>query len=556
MIDDKLNQIRNKMFKLSSMGVDTQEYENELNSITSKKYNSYGDSAFAYSSEDTCDSEIIKLESELNEYDLIIELYDYCNKIKPILLEMLEKFKNEINMNDLNNYISKTEDYLINLYSDKNNKVSDKLLINIFEIVYYLIELEIIKTNKSTLYDFINDKHIDTRYINVIIFNKMQDINNIKEEDNKKYSIKKRLDSLVLKLNNNRLNINYFNIEIIKLLLMLEKNYDAYRELDNDFNSKVLKLTWQDKGIKNTMEDIESDISELKRTKKVAKDSKLDMKKKIISTMLTLSVILTGAFGIERGVRKSNSTNSYSKETKIISTLNDEPIVKDEEYLSDSDELGNEQYIDILSPWRNSEGDTISRNVEEYDLTYLGLPHNINTLSDIDIDSLKIEPSYYTETISRENIDNLQMYDEDITELRNVSYTYQGKKVIKGSYALDLLGYYILYLVVLIVIYFFRYCIYECFPDSLYDVINEFKYNKNHCKVKTKRLEATINEFLEYINQNKELREEFNKLFIENIDLLSDTEELKKKLDEVINEFEDYDKSAEMVLTRKKELEK
>ena len=554
MIDDKLNQIRNKIFKLSSMGVDTQEYEKELNSITSKKYNSYGDSAFAYSNEDTCDSEIIKLESELNEYDLIIEFYNYCNKIKPALLNMLfNKSKGEIDIDKLNNYISKIEDYLINLYSDKNNKVSDKLLSGIYEIVYYLIELEIIKTNKSTLYDFINDKHIDIRYINSIIMNKIKDINNIKEDNKQKKLIKRRLNELIPKLNNNSLNNNYFNIEIIKLLLMLENNYNAYRELRNDFNLKLKKLSEQDKEINDSKEEVDSNFSSLEVQVLDIKDSKSKLKKKLISTMLALSVILTGAFGIERSARKRTSTNSFLKETEIVSTLNDEPVVKDEEYLSDSDELGNEQYIDILSPWENSNDDTISRNVEEYDITYLGLQDKIDSPEDIDLDSLKIEPNYYKETISKENIDKLQEYNGNIIELHNVSYTYQGKTVIKGTYIYFLCLFYAFYIFILFIPYIIKR--FSSNTSSLHDVISEFKSCKNNGEVITKSLEKSINEYLEYINQNKELREEFNKLFIENIDLLNDEEKLKKKLDIAISEFEDYDKSTEMILKMKKELE-
>ena len=554
MINNKLSQIRNKIFKLSSMGVDTQKYEKELNSITSKKYNSYGDSAVAYSSEDTCDSEIIKLESELKEYDLFIEFYDYCNKIKPILLEMLEKSKDEINIDELNSYISKIKDYLINLNNDKNNKVSDKLLSDIFEIVYYLIELEIIKTNKSTLYDFINDKHIDTRYINIILFNKIQDINKIFENNPDKDLIKNRLDTLVLKLNNNESNINYFNIEIIKLILMLEKNYDAYKELENDFNSKLKKLSEQDKNIIAKEEFFDYYIPRVKATVEDIEVSKSNLKKKIISTMLTLSVILTGAFGIERGVRKSNLTNSYSKETEIISTLNDEPVVESEEYLSDNDELGNEQYIDILSPWRNSDGETISRDIKEYDLTYLGLPDKINNLSDIDIDNIKTNPNCYTETIPRENIDELQMYAGDITELRNVTYIYQGKKIPKNEYNADLFSRYLIYILILFILELVKYYVFDI--DLLHEVIRQFKYYKDNGKNRTERLEETVNKFLKYIDQNKELREEFNKLFIENIDLLNDTEELKNRLDEAISKFEYYDKVSEVILTRKKELEK
>ena len=551
MIDDRLNQIKNKISKLSSMGVDIQGYKKELNSITSKKYNSYGDSAFAYSSEDTCDSEIIKLESELNEYDLIIEFYNYCNKIKPALLNMLfNKSKDEINLDELNSYIKKIQDYLINLKHDKNNTVN---LTKIYEIVYYLIELEIIKTNRSTLYDFIIDKHIDIRYINSIIMNKINDTNNIKKEDKEKYLIKERLDRLILKLNNIGSNINYFNIEIIKLLLMLQNNYDAYKELEKDFDFKLKELSSQDGAINHYKEKSTYELDSVKFYINSLKETKSDLKKKIISTMLALSVIITGAFGIERGARKSNSTNLYSKETEITSTLNDDKEIQQEEYLSDKDTCDNERYISVLGPWENTKDNTISRYVKEYDITSLGL--NTDNLDDIDIDSIKVEPNYYIETLPREDTLELQMYDEPITELRNVSYTYQGKELIKYKYASDLFIFYILYICILTLLYVGKLAIFDN-SEFLYEIIKYYINNKKDKKDSDKDLEKNLCELLKYINENKELREEFNKLYQENIDLLSDTEELKNRLDETISEFEDYDKSAEMILKRKKALEK
>ena len=546
MIDDRLNQIRNKISKLSSMGVDTQGYEKELNSITSKKYNSYGNSAFAYSN-NIRESEIKKLESELNDYDLIIEFYNYCNKIKPTLLEMFKKSKDEINLDELNSYISKIEDYLINLKHDKNNTVN---LTKIYEIVYYLIELEIILTNKSTLYDFINDKDVDTRYINSIIMNKIKDANKIKDDDSKKILIKKRLDVLIPKLNKDSSNYNYFNIEIIKLLLMLERDYDAYKELEIDFDLKLQKLSRLDKSLDLLTKKTNSDLTSLSKSLSKIKKSKIKLQKKIISTLLTLSVILTGTYGIERGVKKFSTTNSYSKKTEIISTLNNNPVVKNEEYISDADVSGNEQYIDILTPWRSSEDSTFSRDVLEYDITSLGL--NVDNLDDIDTDSIRVEPNYYIETISKEDQDELQMYDEPITELRNISYTYQGKKLC-NEYGLYRLFFYVLYIFLLMLIFKFK-CTFSGVPVFLDEVIDEFKNNKYRENMNREYFEINLGMLLEYINQNKELRKEFNKLFVENIDLLSDTKELKNRLDTAISEFKDYDKSTEMILKRKNEL--
>ena len=549
--EDELNELTNKTLQLLSLGVDTKECAKKIKSIIKKDYSSSALAAYYTNTNNFVEDELLEIKNELSGYDFILSFYNYCNKIKPTLLEMFKKPKDEINIDELNSYINKMKNYLINLYNDKNNKKSDKLLSSIYEIVYYLIELEIIKTNKSTLYDFIKNKNIDIRYINSIIMSKIKDINKISGNDITQIIIKGRLDDLILKLNNNSLNINYFNIEIIKLLLMLEKNYDAYKELEDDFDSKLQKLSNQDKDIYNTKVAIGLDLEGVSDSLCGIKRFKSELKDRIIALMLTLSIVLPVGFGIKGLSKKLNSPNVYSKETEIVSTLNDDREVNVEEYISFPKVKGNEQYIDILSPWENSEDGTLSRDVLEYDVTSLGL--NIDNLDDVDIDNIKIKPDCYTETIPKENQDELQKYDGDITELRNVSYTYQGKKLL-DNYKNTLYFFYFIYIVSLLILALKINHELDGYP-FLEKAIYDYKHNKKNEKENREYLEKNISRLLEYINENKELREEFNKLFNENIDLLNDSEELKIRLDIAISKFEDYDKSTEMILKMKKELE-
>ena len=542
--EDRIKQIKNKLLNLERVGIDTQEYRNRLNNI--EVGNNANASSFQV--EFKANENLFCLESELSKYDLIISLYNYCKSIDLDVLKIYKKAiisKDGLNINEIQDYITKIEDYLINLYNDKNNKTSDKLLSGIYEIVYYLIKIEIILTNRSTLYDFIKNKNIDTRYINALIFNDINESNKIKDENLKKTLIKKRLDTLIPKVNKDSLNYNYFNIEIIKLLLMLESNYDAYKELEQEFDSKFevsrnLRKSSEslDYKIVKASNKLESIKDDLRKTKKY------DLKMKIMSFIVTLTMTFTGLFVIGKVNKKNTTFNSYTKTTEYYSSLTDDTINNEEECINpDPEECFNIQHLKSFGLWQDNHDGTFSRIVRVYDLSSYELYDSVDK---IDLEQMDVIPVEYIETITKEEMQEEPVYDETITELYSEQYNYNGVYFDKAAYTHNIFICYSLYIIMMMIM---------CKTldlKSLKSIINNINDINDDIKNSTIELEKYINQFLKYINSNNELLEEFNKLYQENIDLLDDEEELMEKLTYVFDRVNYFNTEYEFVLRRAK----
>ena len=488
-----------------------------------------------------------ELEDELNRYDFILSFYNYCYKIKPIILDLLNEPKDRISDSYINSYVFEIKDYLVNLFNDKSNMLSDALLVKIYEIIYYLIELEIVKNGKSTLYDFLKDEKIDTRYINLVMCNKINTLKSSSNLDKNKLTLLERLKRIIPKLNLIESDTNYFQMEIIKLLLMIEnKNYNVYEELEQEFNSKYDALNPANASeVENKYND---NLNKLPLLKEKLKKDKKALINKVISTLLSASIIITGGIGIERGVRKASSTNSFIKESEITSLSTGDTTTKKEEYLSSADVCPDKTYINILSPWQNNDDDTISRNVEEYDVSYSDLS-KYDDLNDVDFDSLGIEPNYYTETISGEDMLNVDKYNGNIKELSNVKYKYNGPAIKRKKYIISLTLIYFMYIVILSVgmIGMFSRIDYAFFMST----IKEFIESKKEFELNNEQIEECIKILTKYINDNDRVRSIFNILYKENIELLSDEEELKNRLKSMIYELDKSHERIDMTLSKK-----
>ena len=156
--EDRIKQIKSKLLNLERVGIDTQEYKVRLGSIEVEDNINYiqrnNSSASSFQVEHkknkNLNEYLSRLESELSKYDLIISLYNYCKNIELDVLKIYKKAiisKDGLDINEIQDYIKKIQDYLINL--KHNNYNSNKVIEMLYEIVYYLIKIEIILTNKK-----------------------------------------------------------------------------------------------------------------------------------------------------------------------------------------------------------------------------------------------------------------------------------------------------------------------------------------------------------------------------------------------------------------------
>ena len=539
--------IKNLITKLESIGVDV-SLEKE------KIYGTQNNMGSATMSLSQNDSELIdiynSLKRKLDKSNLLLSTYDYCKSIESNVLEMPKKHKGEIDIDELNDYISKIEDYLINL-KDNNISNNNKIYEKIFEVVYALIDAEIIKTNRSTLYDFIKSKNIDTRFINSILCREINEINESKNDNQD--DLKTTLNNIITKTNNTGLNNNYFNLEIIKLLLMFKSDYDVYQELEQEFTRDFAEYS-KNNNAKKTALKVGKYANYLPKSKQEKKESKIDLIKKSIASALAASVVITGAYGIERGIRKLNTSNSFIKTTEITSPLSEVPITEDEKIFYNDSTCPSEQYIRVVTPWTHESNSTnISRSVKEYDITYLNLP-DLSNLDNIDLDSLDITPDVYEERRNKNDTDSVYKYNNNMRELINISYKYNGEELDKFLYGLVLFLIYFCCLAALILagIFVYNYTDYK----TLKEIIDFYIENRNDFENHLDEFRELANKLLASISSNQELMKEFNKIYQENKNLIYDTDSLKNKIDTMISQLTQDNNYMEMSLERAKRLEK
>ena len=495
-------------------------------------------------------------ETKESTKELLSSVYNYCIGLESALLlkyEFIKAGTAEVNEKFLNEYISKIKDYLINLQNDKNIDFDDDkysyIFKKLYEIIYCLINFEIILTGKSTLYDFINDKHIDTRYINSIIMNKINNLNACSNLDEKRLKLLKKINLIIKKETEKGKNIDYFNINILKVLVMLETNYDLYQDLLNEFNSVYEECDDCDYYIDRNANKYRSDLKLLFDHKSEHNYYTKALINRIISLIISASIFITGGIAVTKSAKKTSIANSFEKETSITSLSTGETVKSEEEYLGFDDFYPNETYVNVIGQWQNdSEENTISRSVKEYDVSYSDLSEFEN-LDSIDLDKLGIEPNCYSETLSGKDMLNADKYNGYQKEVKHVNYHYNGKKLHKVAYYNTLTIYYILYILLMSLIELFGiHIIYkDNFLKQIVYMFNESKYQKDQAN---ERVENDLDTIASYLNDNKEVREKFNELYQENIELLYDEDELKNRIESMFNKIDESQEKASLILSR------
>ena len=551
--ENRIKDINIKLIQLKMLKINVYEYQKELDSIK-RNLKSFQSNVEHDSVDEKLCNRLTILENTINKTDLIISFYKYCKSIESNVLEMSKKHKGEIDIDELNDYISKIKDYLINLKNDKNNILSNNYTIytTIFEVIYALIDAEILVTNRSTLYDFIKSKNIDTRFINSILCGEINEINESKNDNQD--DLKTTLNNIITKTNNTGSNNNYFNLEIIKLLLMFKSDYNVYYELEKEFKEDFKNYSKNvDSSISSKVDEYVDSLPELKQEKK---ESKIALIKRSIISALAACLVITGACGIERGTRKITTNNVFIKTTEVTSPLNEEPITEKEEVEFSkypNTTRPSEQYIRVVSPWKYGDNN-ISRTVQKYDTTFLNLP-DLSNLDNIDLDSLDITPDVYYENVDLSKADSISKYNNNTRELVNIDWEYKGKK-------LETI-YYISILLFSLSIYSCLVCLLEVFIHKDYihvrlaEIIDEIKYyleNIDDVENHLNEFKNLVDKLFAELSSNKELLEEFNKIYQENINLISDEDALKTEIDKMINTLTNDNNNMKMTLEKAGEI--
>ena len=482
--------------------------------------------------------------------DFCLNLYNYCLIIEPVVLKMLNMPKEQIDINIMNQYVSIIKDCLINLFKNENISfdTKDKKLEKIFSFVYDLIKMEIIVYNESTLYNFIKSKKIDSSYINNLI---IEEINNLGNDSLEKKEIKKIISNLCIK---NRKS-DYFEIDIIKCLLMSKGKYNKKEDLKRQCQKEFFKFN----NDKIEMEKVENRVIKIKDTLPELQDklkiAKKEFKKNIIVMSLIGSVSISGILGGIFYVRKNSIRNCLTKTTNITSTDTGRNDTYQEDYLSDYKSCPDEKYVKVCEPWKN-DNEGVSRKVKKYDISYLNL------------DNLRINPEICCETKSSSEIKNTDRYNKEIRELVDINYTYKDNKIdneLAKKYKRNLLityvviyGIYKISMIIDIGIkleHLERLFLLVAPVSRIIDLLDSKKNLKNipnELADANKKLQESIQELLYYINNNEKLKKKFEECLAENKEIFSDEESLITNIKEKIAVIEKTNQQTIKVLKKVK----
>ena len=565
MID--IDYIKNLITKLESRGIDVSLEKTKIYGTQ----NNMGSATISLSQND---SELIdvynSLKRKLEKSDLLLSAYNYCNSIQADVLKMYDmalKSKDKVNINDFEKYISKIENYLINLdcYKkinlniDKNRSTNMDFnsiaLTRIYEIVYYLIDIDILLTNRSRLYNFIKDKKIYTEYINSILWDEIDRAFNNHTPLTREANATRRLYSVAELLDKDGKKGDYFYLEIIKLLLAYKSDYDIDKSLSDEMNEYYKGYDDTKYKILLAINDTNECLNLKNECYEDKKMSKKDLKNRLLSLLLSISIFVTGGLFIGKLRKRIFTKECFTKTTETISSISDDTQVEKDEYFTDNLCFSNdnpdtyipsEKYLYVLGPWQNDKKNNISRSVERYDVSYSDLSEYDN-LDSIDLDSLEIEPDSYTETIEKEDAINLSKYKGSIRKLENIDYNYEGIKFDAKDYKDSQFAVYYIYIFFSIIANCLIFLNFNE-KENLILLAQKFINNKNKYIDSQDELEELICILNKYIEGNQDLIFEFNRLYEENKYLLLDEEELKNRLNDMIIQIEKSNNDMNMTL--------
>ena len=518
-------EVNNAIKNINTLGFDTTLLEEELKSINSEVTNNVKTNYIKSMAEASLINFYLNgikrlntLKNKLDYFNIYFKAYHICESISFRLNEKTTK-------EDLEKIVSKMCYILseINKSSTIDYDSESKIVEKMYEVAYNIIKYEIIMNRKSALFDFIKNTDINTIFFNSLILKDIESID-LRKEEYKEIKIK------VSYLMENGIYSNYFDFDLIKLIVLYDKNIDLKKSITIEINHLFNEII-SNKDLINQRVSVMNDLQ------KKINDYKNDIcceRKKLLVRLPFISIILAGyiagGFGIQKGVKKLATQELYNKTTITYSSLADEYNEKKEvNIIKSSDDKDKQIAIVYLEPNKNNK-----RKYYKYDLSK----------SNVDFKTLKEYYEYGIENLGIKYFDagkiETNKSKDGYVEIIDIKYEDLDKtNCDKTDYTVGLLCFYILYAAILSLLTWRL-----SKTDFLwYDIKDAFKYLKKYKNKKRNslnELKAVVNEIINEINKNEELRIEFNKLYEENKYLLNNPEELMNKIDEI--DFEEVKK--------------
>lgn len=452
-----------------------------------------------------------------NKYDVYVKVYNSCKSID------MKLQRNDISEDEFQKCISEIiYDMKIMVesgtldYDDEAHIVS-----KLYDTVYNVIKLELIKTGESQVYLYATNRNanINIAYLSSLVAG---DISSLDLTDEKNLRLLERLYDL----GKNGVTSSYFDLEVIKLILISSDNVNFKKIIVANVDDIYKKVNDSYSAIERNMHLRKDTYNNLASSKGHVKTAKRNLSKRIGSLILALSLIGGGAVGINSGSKKLSNRQSYLKTTTTYSSLTDETLEETELVYGPGENTTN---IKIYGPWHDKLiGSGKARQYWEYDVS--NIDTELETPKDYyeyGVENFQVRGKYKKDT----DDSNISLYDSEYTEVEIVKYTDNGEIFSKDSYGAMLFGFYFLYVLMLAMIVTFH------GNDIIQSTKNRIAKLKNANKrynAYVKELNSINSELLKEINKSEELRNKFNELYEQNKYLLDNPEELYNRVNDVI----------------------
>lgn len=510
---------------IKEIGFDVSEYEKVLKSITSNVNNNVKVSynkGFARANYEIDYSngiaELNKLISHLEKYDVYFKVLNSCEWLN---IRISEK---DITKDQLKQYVSEMIYNLKQIVkSDTMDYDNEKHIVEmVYEVAYKIIKLELMMTGSSSLYNYIKQEDINISYFNVII---MKELAELKTKGKDTTYLKQKL----FEIRKNGINSNYFNLDLIKVLLVYDGNNSFKDNINERMNAIINRINVNIREIKKLVREYQDDEYERKEYKNDIKENRKNIRNRLIAFLIATSIMIGGGIGLQRLIKKESIKNKYNRTTEIYSTITDDVTTEtDEIYLSDDPE--EKTIVRVYDPYKNES----RRDYQYYDVSYLDFD-NLKDYYEYGIDNYGVVPQDGTLRASNEDI--ISDYQNSYTEVEKSTYEYIGKELDKLAYFGDLVLGYLMYVLVLLMFEGLYYLLTNPRYDTviiggiheLYDETKALLANKDRYKEYKEKIAENINKMLELVNQNEELKNEFNRLYEANKYLLDKPDELYQR---------------------------
>lgn len=508
---------------IASLGFDMKEFIEKLkeihNDVNSKvKVNYYKGLAEASYIQSYSNGiwQLEKLKSELDKFDIYVQAQNICEYINI-------KLDGDLSDTELSKLVSKMI-YTLKMIvkSPTIDYDNEKYIVEkIYETSYNVIKLELLHMGESQLFLFAKSEDINISYFNKLILKDIEKID-LKEEKNK------RLKTKLYELGQKGIYSNYLDLDLIKLILLSDGDYNLKETLINRINALAVEIIDETTKIGDSCSTLEIALERKKDALKEVKEISKQFRKKIVSLILSVSILSGGAYGIAKLSKRLEEKTDYDKRVQIYSSEGGIRSYKEEKVLGCDAKPNDTVVLRIYG----SEGTDNNYHYQVYDISNI----EYNDMAD-----------YYKYVSDNYDIDGARIEIEKTDYYRGMDDT---------AYMMLMYFFYIFFIV-----------LFELGSASPYredyswfgyirikNIIkkkHEVNYKKDSLKARVDDLEGLANEIINKINHNEELRKRFNELYQENKYLLDNPEELIKRVNNLAT-LEKVDNVKKLIKERNK----